>query len=141
MDVKPQIPAEGILLVKDYGDAMNYLVECQCSSEKHSHHIFVEAEDVGPSVTIYTEETTDFWTEIIKTKFDISNEILQKLHWVWTSLINGFIRRIELTYDIWIKGKVTYSSTIIMSEQQALNYAAALKNSIEKLSKPQNNEK
>jgi hypothetical protein len=55
--LKAQAPAEGILLRKDYGDAKVYQVVCECGDCDHSHNVWVEAEDIGVSVTIYTQQS------------------------------------------------------------------------------------
>ena len=96
--MKSQTPAEGILLRKDYGDAKVYEVVCECGDCDHSHNVWVEAEDFGITVTIYTQQKTKWW---------------QQNRWkiMWTLLTKGYVER---------------ESTLIMSEQQALNYANVL---------------
>ena len=100
--MRSQIPAEGILLRKDYGDAKIYEVVCECGDCDHSHNVWVEAEDYGVTVTIYTQQKTKWW---------------QQNRWkiMWTLLTRGYVER---------------ESTLIMGEQQALNYAETLKKAI-----------
>ena len=95
----PQPVAEGILLRKDYGDAKIYQIVCECGDCDHSHDVWVEAEDHGVTVTIYSKQKTKCW---------------QSNRWniIWTLLIKGYVER---------------ESNIIMSEQQALNYSEILK--------------
>jgi hypothetical protein len=95
----PQPVAEGILLRKDYGDAKIYQIVCECGDCDHSHDVWVEAEDHGVTVTIYSKQKTKWW---------------QSNRWkiIWTLLTKGYVER---------------ESNIIMSEQQALNYAEILK--------------
>jgi hypothetical protein len=97
-----QIPAEGILLRKDYGDAKIYQVVCECGDCDHSHDVWVEAEDHGVTVTIYSNQKTKWW---------------QSNRWkiIWTLLTKGYVER---------------ESNIIMSEQQALNYANVLSTAV-----------
>jgi hypothetical protein len=61
--------------------------------------VWVEAEDHGVTVTIYSKQKTKWW---------------QSNRWkiIWTLLTKGYVER---------------ESNIIMSEQQALNYAEILK--------------
>ena len=101
--MKAQKPAEGILLTRDYGDAMQYVVTCECSDNNHSHNIWVEAEDSNVSVTIYTTTKTKWW---------------ESSRWkhVWTLLTKGYVE---------------YEASIIMTEQQTLNYAETLKSAVE----------
>ena len=100
--MRSQIPAEGILLRKDYGDAKIYEVVCECGDCDHSHNVWIEAEDYGVTVTIYTQQKTKWW---------------QQNRWkiMWTLLTRGYVER---------------ESTLIMGEQQALNYAETLKKAI-----------
>jgi hypothetical protein len=108
-----QIPAEGILLRKDYGDAKVYEVVCECGDCHHSHNVWVEAEDFGVSVTIYTQQKTKWWE-------------LNRWKIIWTLLTKGYIER---------------ESNLIMSKQQALNYANVLQlavNDVEEFRKAKN---
>lgn len=101
--MEAQQPAQGILLTRDYGDAVQYAVVCECGDSDHSHNIWVEAEDSNVSVTIYTTTKTKWW---------------ESSRWkhVWTLLTKGYIE---------------YEASIIMTEQQTLNYAETLKFAVE----------
>jgi hypothetical protein len=94
----PQPVAEGILLRKDYGDAKIYQIVCECGDCDHSHDVWVEAEDHGVTVTIYTQQKTKWWE-------------LNRWKTIWILLTKGYVER---------------ESTLIMSEQQAINYANVL---------------
>ena len=94
----PQPVAEGILLRKDYGDAKIYQIVCECGDCDHSHDVWVEAEDHGITVTIYTQQKTKWWE-------------LNRWKTIWILLTKGYVER---------------ESTLIMSEQQAINYANVL---------------
>ena len=111
--MQSQTPAEGILLRKDYGDAKIYQIVCECGDCDHSHNVWVEAEDHGITVTIYTQQKTKWW---------------QQNRWkiMWTLLTRGYVER---------------ESTLIMSKQQALNYANVLQlavNDVEEFRKAKN---
>jgi len=98
-----QTPAEGILLRKDYGGAKLYQVVCECGDCNHSHEVWVEAEeDYCVSVTIYTEQKTQWWK-------------WNRWQKMWTLLTKGYIK---------------FEADLIMSEQQALNYAETLKKAV-----------
>jgi hypothetical protein len=94
--------AEGILIRKDYGDAKIYQIVCECGDCDHSHNVWVEAEDHGVTVTIYTQQKTKWWQE-------------NRWKTMWTLLTKGYVER---------------ESTLIMSEQQALNYANVLSTAV-----------
>ena len=93
-----QTPAEGILLHKDFGDAKYYTVACECCSTNCAHTVCVEAEDTGVTVTTYTQQKTKWWE-------------LNRFKIIWRLLTRGYIE---------------YEASIIMSRQQAINYAAVL---------------
>jgi len=103
MDLKSQVPAEGILLVKDWGTSKMYKAVCECGNDDCTHTIDVEAEDTGVVVTIYTQQRTNFWS-------------LTRWKHIWTLLV---------------KGHVDFETTICLSEQSALNYSQTLKQAVE----------
>jgi len=100
--MKAQKPAEGILTRKDWGDSKSYVVTCECCSDDHSHNVWVESDESGITVNTYTNQKTNFWS---KTRW----------HHIWNLLTNGYVE---------------YEASIIMSQQQALNYAETLKHAI-----------
>lgn len=100
--MKPQHPAEGILKSGDWGNAQSYQVVCGCGQPDHEHNVWVEAEDVGVNVTIYVNVRSEFWS-------------MNRWKQIWKLLTQGYLRQ---------------ETTIIMSEQQALNYAETLKSAV-----------
>lgn len=125
--MKAEKPAEGILKRNDFGNSKWYQVVCGCGQEYHDHNVEVEADDTGVSVNIYATMKTDYWSETVEKRYDIDNRFLQELDWFWKDLVNGFVRRVKLTWELWTTGAVAAETTIHMSEQQALNYAEVLK--------------
>jgi hypothetical protein len=97
--MKPQIPAQGILIHRDYGDAKHYSISCECHSDDHSQNVWIESDDTGVTVTIYTQQKTLWWS-------------LNRWQVIWKLITKGYIE--------------TEVSTI-MNEQQALNYSEALR--------------
>ena len=94
----PQAPAKGILLVNDWGSSKLYKAVCQCSDNDCIHTIDIEAEDVGVTITVYTQTRSNFWTTT---------------RWahIWKLLTKGYVES---------------ESCIIMTKQVALNYADVL---------------
>ena len=125
--MKAEKPAVGILKRNDFGNSKWYQVVCGCGQEYHDHNVEVEADDTGVSVNIYATMKTDYWSETVEKRYDIDNGFLQELDWFWKDLVNGLVRRVKLTWELWTTGAVTAETTIHMSEQQALNYAETLK--------------
>jgi DNA replicative helicase MCM subunit Mcm2 (Cdc46/Mcm family) len=101
MNIKAQVPAEGVLLRKDYGDAKVYKIVCECGDCDHSHEVWIEADDYV-TVTTFTEQKTNFWSR-------------NRWQHIWQLLTKGYVQ---------------YEASIIMSEQQALNYAETLKSAV-----------
>lgn len=128
--MKAEKPAEGILKRNDFGNSKWYQIVCSCGQPYHDHTVEVEADDTGVSVDIYATMKTDYWSETVNKRYNIDNSILQELDWFWKDLVNGFVRRVKLTWDLWTTGAVTAETTIHMSEQQALNYAEVLKSAV-----------
>jgi len=101
--MKAQSPAEGILKSNEWGLAMAYEVACTCHDSDHNHNVWIEAEDDGEiTVVIYTTTMSPFWS-------------LSRWRQMWQLLTKGYV-----------KSEVAIS----MTQQQALNYAETLKQSI-----------
>jgi hypothetical protein len=111
--MEAQQPAQGILLTRNYGDAVQYAVVCDCGDSDHTHNVWVEAEDSTVSVIIYTTLKTKWW---------------ESSRWkhLWTLLTKGYIE---------------YEASIIMTEQQTFNYAETLKSAVEHSKKFANDRK
>jgi hypothetical protein len=100
--MKAQTPAKGILLRKDWGDAKSYTVACECCGSDCAHNVWIEADETGVTVNTYTEQKTNFWS-------------MNRWQLIWKLLTTGYVK---------------YEASIIMSEQQAVNYADTLKSAV-----------
>jgi hypothetical protein len=129
--MKAETPAIGIMKTGEYGDSKFYKVVCGCGQPDHDVDFEVEASDTGINVNTYVTAKTDYWTETTKKRYDIDTVWMQEWDWFWKDLINGLVRRVKLTWEIWTKGYVKTESVIAMSEQQALNYAETIKSAIQ----------
>lgn len=96
--MKNEKPAEGVLKLNDWGESKWYYITCDCLSPDHAHTVEVEADDHSVSVHIHTTVSTRFW---------------EKRRWrqIWHLLTRGYAE---------------YEGTVILKEQQAINYAAVL---------------
>jgi hypothetical protein len=139
--MKAETPAAGILKTNDFGDSMWYQVVCGCGQTDHTLTVEVEADEMGVNVNTYATVKTNYWTESVKKRYDIDNPWLQEWDWFWKSLVNGFLTRLRLTWDIWVKGYVRAETTTLMSKQQTLNYAETLKQAIKDVETFQNRAK
>lgn len=128
--MKAQIPAQGIMSTGDHADSKFYEISCACGQPDHAHSVQVEADAYGVNVNIWTTESTDSWSEYYDYEY-VDNDYLYMVTRVFKNTVNGFIRRLSLTWKIWVKGYVQYQVTTTMNEQEALNYAEALKSAID----------
>ncbi len=144
--MKPETPAEGILKTNDFGDSKWYHVVCGCGQPDHALTVEVEADEMGVSVNTYATVKTNYWTETFKPNVGTDNVWLEEFDSFWKGLVNGLITRLKLTWTVWTKGYVKAETTILMSEQQAINYANTLTSAVrdvkmfryKKLNKDQN---
>lgn len=128
--MKAETPAEGILKRGDFGDSKFYQVVCGCGQEYHDHNFEVEASETGVNVNVYMTVKTDYWSELVEKRYDIDDTWQQEFDWFWKDLVNGIVRRLKVTWELWTTGAVTAQTTIAMTEQQALNYSETLKKAI-----------
>ena len=98
LNLKHQVPAEGILLHKDFGDAKFYTVPCDCCNSECAHDVCIEADETGVTVTTYTTQKTNWWSQ-------------NRWQVIWGLLTRGYVK---------------YEASIIMTPQAALNYSAVL---------------
>jgi hypothetical protein len=100
--MKAENPAQGILKLNNWGESVWYYVPCECTDPNHAHTIEVEADDNSVSVHIHTQVKTRFW---------------QKNRWseIWNILTKGYSE---------------YEASVILTEQQAINYANALTSAV-----------
>ena len=136
--MKAERPAEGISKKASYSDAVWYEVDCECGSHDHYHSIWIEKDPETKLVTveITTEVATDFWTQPVPERVD--NLDSPFVNWVWQTVaytVNETVRRARLIIRILFKGYAKYESTVILTRQQAYNYAKALEKSVKDLDK------
>jgi hypothetical protein len=88
-----------------WGDAQTYQVVCECQDADHDHNVWVEADNHCVTVTTYTTQKSRFWE-------------MSRWRTIWLLLTKGYVE---------------YEASIIMTQQQALNYAETLKTAISDL--------
>lgn len=138
---KAQKPAEGILMLKDFGDSKYYKISCDCSNDDHTIDMSIDIEvdeDFTKQIelNLYTTQTSDYWNKLVDWKVhEIDNfwlySIVNSLH----GFINGFFHRLKLTKNIWFDGYLEYSSHHILTRQQAINFAETIKSTIKEFDK------
>ena len=100
--MKAQTPAQGILKSHDFGDSVFYYVQCDCGNEDCAHTVEVEADDWGVTVHLYHKQHTKWW--------DMGR---------WSQI-----------WQILTKGYAEMETTIVMNDQTAENYSAALTSAV-----------
>jgi hypothetical protein len=100
--MEAQEPAVGILKRNNWGDAITYQIVCECGDSNHDHNVWIEADEGNVTVTTYTTQKSKWWS-------------LNRWQTIWILLTKGYVE---------------HEANIIMTEQQALNYAETLKRAI-----------
>ena len=111
--MKAQVPAQGISLDNDWGDAKVFNVECDCSSDDHAVKMWIEVqrdEDI-PDVEISFYVTT------------------------WTPLWQGWRQRLKAVYEILVKGVHKQEHHMLLNKQSAINFAEAIKSTVKEMEK------
>jgi len=134
--MKAEQPAQGISKKAEFHEAVWYEVDCECGSHNHYHSLWVERDPETKLVTveITTEATTDFWTQRVPER--VNNLESPFVNWIWQTVaytVNETVRRAKLITGILFKGHITYDSTVLLTKQQAYNYAKALERSVKDL--------
>jgi hypothetical protein len=112
--MKYQTPAQGIMLQGDYGDSKNFKVECDCSSDDHAVHM---------------------WIEVNKDKEFPEVEVSFYVN-TWTPLWQGGWRdRIKAAWDILVKGLHRQEHHMVLNKQSAYNFAETIRSHVAELEK------
>lgn len=101
----PQQPAQGVLLINDWGTSKMYKAVCECGNDDCTHTLDIEADETGVIVTIYTTTRTNFWSK-------------NRWQHIWKLLTKGY---------------TDFETCIIMKKQVALNYANVLQSSVKEV--------
>lgn len=139
-ELNAETPAEGIMKTYQNANSICYRVDCTCGSEDDSIEFAVETDFNDIVVSTYTTQKTDWWSDPAnKNKsYNYDNEFLFNLNYIVRGWINGLVHRLKWSWRLWVDGYIKYQSTIIMTKQQALNYAKALESAIAHLEEQQN---
>jgi hypothetical protein len=100
--MKAEKPAEGILKTGEWGDSKWYHIRCECGNEDCAHEVNIEADSFGVQIHVYVKNHTKWWEK----------------------------NRLQQIWQILTKGYAEMSTTIVLNEQTALNYAETLKSAI-----------
>ena len=101
----------------------------------------VELETDSWNIVLNTEFTpkSAYWKTPFNETSNFENSFLWSLDYTTRCFLNRLYHRFNTTWELWTKGYITYSQSTVMNEQQALNYAATINQSIEDLRTFRNN--
>jgi hypothetical protein len=105
-ELNEQVPSRGVMETDKFDDATVYKVACACGDNAHEHNVWIE---IDPDIK---EVSVTIYTRI-------SNKY-------------GFWKTI---WDLLTRGYIEMETSILMTRQQALNYAGAMKNAVMDLDK------
>jgi hypothetical protein len=111
--MKPQTPAQGIMLNRNWGRARAYTIACECGATDHFAQMWIEVGDESDqelenvTVTFYVETSSPWYR-------------LGRWRQIWDMLVHGYVKQ---------------ESTLILSEQAALNLSTVIKNSVAEMQK------
>ena len=133
MKLEPQIPAVGITQTHAWGKSKMYAIRCECGNTDDEIEFIVEADKYNVTVTTWTTQKTVYWDRPIDLQiaYKIENSFLSSATYEVLSFLNGFHHRLKMSWNLWFNGYLKYQQSTIMSTQQALNYAEALKSAVE----------
>jgi len=106
--MKPQKPAQGIMLDRNWGDARSYTIACECGGREHYPQMWIEVGDENDAEL--QNLTVTFYVETVSPWYRIS-----RWRQIWQMLVYGYVKQ---------------ESTLILSEQAALNLSTVIRNSV-----------
>lgn len=129
----PQVPAHGIYEEHRDKNTVTYTVPCSCTNPDDAITLTIERADDGLVTVEHTVTVkTDFWSG---NSSHPTGNMFKDWYNTYIGAAVGYIRRCwRITYNVWVKGFAEYQCHTVMTEQQALNYAAALHHGVTELS-------
>jgi len=109
--MKAQTPARSIMSNGDFGDSKAYTITCECQSNNHDVHMWIElnGDEDGKDIEMifYVNTTTPFWRE-------------------------GF-NRFKTAWNILINGYHESQHTLLLNKQGAMNVASTITKVVKEL--------
>lgn len=132
--MRSQKPAAGILIQGEYPDSKFFKVPCDCGCETEIDFM-VEVDDCCIAVHMFSETSTNTWRDRFRQNYGEDWWIV----YVLKSFANDALNRISVAWRALVHGRVTTESSVILSEQQALNFSQTLRDSIDEFKQRQEN--
>lgn len=112
--MKAETPARGISKTGEWGDYVSYRVDCACSDDSHAVNAWIEAKE-------------DSEMGHVDVEFQVST-----ITPVWS------VNRWRAIWELLTRGHHRGSHTLILEAQAAVNFAEAIKESVQRLEKNTN---
>lgn len=109
--MQAQLPAQGISIENDFGNAKVFNVECDCTSDDHSAKMWIEVQR--------DREIPD-----VEVSFYVTT---------WTPVWQGWSQRLKAVYEILVKGVHKQEHHMLLNKQAALNFAETIKREVEEM--------
>jgi len=106
--MKPQTPAQGIMLNRNWGTARSYTIACECGDTDHFPQMWIEVGDENDAD--FQNVTVTFYVETVSPWYSTS-----RWRQIWSMLTRGYVKQ---------------ESTLILNKQAALNLSTVLRNSV-----------
>jgi hypothetical protein len=106
--MKPQTPAQGIMLNRMWGTARSYTIACDCGDRDHATQMWIEVGDEhdqelqNVTVTFYVETASPWYST-------------SRWRQIWSMLVHGYVKQ---------------EQALILSKQAALNLSTVIRNSV-----------
>jgi hypothetical protein len=123
---QPQVPAEGILKLKDHNEFKYFKVPCECGCDSEIT-FSIEVDEDNITAHFYSQTKTNYWRD--RFPYDYPNDIW--LLYVFKQFANDWYNRLAIVWNALFKGYVETESWVLLTEQQTVNLAEALKGGAE----------
>lgn len=124
-----QAPAKGIMEQTGGKDWKMYRVPCSCGCDNQID-LMVEVDDYNVSANFYAMTKTTWW----KRRFDTDVDD-QWLVYAVKEFANDWLNRFSVAWTALTQGYVKTEVTVMLSDQQCINFAETLKTAVAELQK------
>lgn len=124
MEYTPQTPAEGISQQKEWTDMKSYKIPCSCSCD-NDVTMMIEVNDFNIVTNFYATTKTKYWYRRLDIDYNENWLLLN-----FKLLFNDWYNRFDVAWKALTKGYVETQSDVILSPQQAVNFAETLKTAV-----------
>lgn len=115
--------------MKRFDDAVFYNIQCDCHQGDHAIDLSVEVDDCNVTMHISQTTTTAHWRQ----RFGINYNEDPWLLYVIKEFANDWCNRFSAAFDAIFKGYIKSEAYLLMSQEQAVNVAAAIRQGVDEM--------